>query len=109
STMSADPRADYDAIAAELTSSSPAERGVMFGMPCLKRSGRMFAGFYRDAMVFKLGEPQHGEALALSGARPFDPSGRGRRMKEWFEVPPEHASRWPELADHALRYIAESV
>jgi len=106
--MAADPRAEYDAVAAEITSSSPAERGVMFGMPCLKHNGKMFAGFHRDAMVFKLTAPQHGEALALSGSRLFDPSGQGRPMKEWVEVPAEHASQWPKLAQHALRYVAES-
>lgn len=37
-------------------------------------------------MVFKLPVPQHTDALALSGARLFDPSGRGRPMREWAEV-----------------------
>ena len=100
-----DPRAEYDRVAAELTATSPATAGKMFGMPCLKNDlGKAFAGYYEGAMAFKLPVPAHTEALALPGARLFDPSGRGRPMKEWVEVPSEYASRWIELAQEAMRY-----
>jgi len=105
--MSSDPRAEYDGVVSEMMASSPAISGMMFGMPCLKNNGKAFAGFYQGAMVFKLGAPKHAEALALSGARLFDPSERGRPMKEWVEVPGEHASRWLELAQEAMRYVGE--
>jgi TfoX N-terminal domain len=105
--MSADPRAAYDAIAAELVASAGALKGTMFGMPCLKHSGKMFAGFFQDAMVFKLDAPAHAQALALAGARLFDPSDRGRPMKEWVVVPAAHAARWPEFGRAALEYVAE--
>ena len=106
--MSLDAHATYDAVVAEITASSPTTTGKMFGMPCLKNSnGKMFAGFFEGTMTFKLGGAKHAEALALSGARLFDPSGRGRSMKEWVEVPSEHASMWLELAREALRYVDE--
>ena len=105
--MSTDPLARYNAVAEELVATSPAVAGKMFGMPCLKNNGKAFAGFYQDAMVFKLSGSRHAEALALPGARLFDPTGRGRPMREWVEVPVEHASRWPELARAALRYVDE--
>jgi hypothetical protein len=79
----------------------------MFGMPCLKYDGKMFAGYYKGAMTFKLTGLAHAEALALPGARLFDPSGRGRPMKEWVEVPADHSDRWPEFGDEALRYLRE--
>ena len=107
--MSTDPLKQYDAVTTELVATTPTVAGKMFGMPCLKNNGKAFAGFYQDAMVFKLPVPQHTEALALSGARLFDPSGRGRPMKEWVEVPVEHASRWLELARAALRYVGEGL
>src|SRR6266496_1665643 len=107
-TMSTDPRAEYDAVAGEVTATSSAITGKMFGMPCLKNNGKAFAGFYQGAMVFKLKAPRHGEALALSGARLFDPSGLGRPMKEWVEVPFEHAPNWLELAREALHYVDEA-
>jgi hypothetical protein len=103
--MLSDPRAVYDAITAELALSAGVTPGQMFGMPCLKAGSKAFAGFYHGDMVFKLGTPTHAEALALADAHLFDPSGRGRPMKEWVVVPAEHASQWAALADVARRYV----
>lgn len=103
--MSLDPRAEYDAVVSEMLATSPTTSGKMFGMPCLKNSnGKAFAGFYEGAMVFKLGGASHAEALALSGARLFDPAG-GRPMKEWVVVPFEHSSRWLEFTRFAFDYV----
>lgn len=107
--MPADPRADYDTVVSEMTASSPVTSGKMFGMPCLKNDvGKAFAGFYHGAMVFKLGAPEHGAALALAGAQLFDPGDMGRSMKEWVVVPADHASRWLEFAEAAFRYTSKA-
>jgi hypothetical protein len=105
--MSLDAQAEYDAVVSEMMATSPTSSGKMFGMPCLKNSnGKAFAGFFEGEMVFKLGGANHVEALALSGARLFDPSERGRPMKEWIVVPIEHVSRWLEFARDAFDYVA---
>jgi hypothetical protein len=105
--MSLEPQAEYEAVVSEMTATSSTTSGKMFGMPCLKNSnGKAFAGYFEGAMVFKLGGDSHGEALALSGARLFDPSERGRPMKEWVVVPIEHVSRWLEFARNAFDYVA---
>lgn len=99
-----DPQACYDEIVDDLVARSPdVGTGKMMGMPCVKRGGRMIAGFYQGEMVFKLPDPgQRERALALPGAKLFDPAG-GRPMKEWVQVPAAHASEWPSLAEEALR------
>src|SRR5256885_1418477 len=102
--MSTNAHTIYDEVAGELIASSPATAGKMFGMPCLMNNGKMFAGFFKEAMVFKLTDLAHAEALALPGARLFDPSGGARPMKEWVEIPAEHADRWLEFGQEALRY-----
>ncbi len=99
-------RAAYDAIAAELVETAQATSASMFGMPSLKANGKAFAGYFHGAMVFKLGAPEHGEALSLPGAQLFDPSGRSRPMKEWVQVPAAHVALWQTLAQAALRYVA---
>ncbi len=105
--MSLEPQAEYEAVVSEMMATSPTSSGKMFGMPCLKNSnGKAFAGFFEGEMVFKLGGANHAEALALSGARLFDPSERGRPMKEWVVVPIEHVSRWLEFARNAFDYVA---
>lgn len=56
-------------------------------------------------MVFKLKSDDHTQALSLAGAHLFDPSGKGRAMKEWGQVPYDHAPSWPPLAEAAHRYV----
>ena len=105
--MTLESQAAYEAVVSEMVATSPSTSGKMFGMPCLKNSnGKAFAGYTDGAMVFKLGGASHAEALALSGARLFDPMG-GRPMKEWVVVPVEHNSRWLEFARDAFDYVAE--
>jgi hypothetical protein len=97
-------RVTYDELVEEITSTSPATSGAMFGMPCLKASGKAFAGFTRGAAVFKLSGATHAEALRLAGAHLFDPMG-GRPMKEWVVVPHTHAGAWSRLARAAMAYV----
>jgi hypothetical protein len=105
--MSQDAQTQYNAVAAELSSSLAATTGKMFGMPSLFIGGKAFAGLSGDTMVFKLGGSAHEEALALPGAVLFDPSGRGRPMKEWVVVPSDLADRWADLGQQALQYVAD--
>lgn len=60
----------------------------------------MFAGLHGDDMVFKLRGDAHVKALALEGARLFEPMA-GRQMKAWVQVPPTHETQWAELAREA--------
>jgi hypothetical protein len=107
--MSHDPRAAFDAIAAALGGPPMVVSAQMFGMPCLKHAGKAFAGLHGDAMAFKLGPPAHAAALALPGAHLFDPSGRGRPMKQWVAVPAAASAHWPALAREALHYLTASL
>jgi hypothetical protein len=106
-------RARYDDICDALTGwHRDVRRSTVFGMPCLKRSGRVIAGFIRSegAIVFKLTDPgTHARALAVRGAHLFDPSGRGEHFRQWVVVPAEQAAEWESLAyeavvqDHSVR------
>ena len=102
-----DARERYDELVDDLCAQNDdVEPTQMMGMPCVKRSGKMVAGFAKSegAMVFKLPEPDvHARALALAGAHLFDPSGEGRPFKEWVVVPEAHVDNWESLAHEALR------
>jgi hypothetical protein len=84
-----------------------AEVSQMFGKPCLKVKGKAFACFFESEMVFKLGGSDHEHALGLSGSGLFDPSGKGRPMKEWVQVTYLHKDKWPEFAKSALAYVSK--
>jgi hypothetical protein len=78
----------------------------MFGKPCFKIGGKAFCSFFQEAMVFKLKGDIHARALALEGSVLFDPSGKGRAMREWVQVPMEHKALWPEFATAACEYVS---
>jgi hypothetical protein len=78
--------------------------GTMFGMPCLKRSGKAFAGSFDGGVVIKLGHLEHEQALQLAGAELFDPSGSGRVMKEWVVIPAAHKTKWIKLGVAGMAY-----
>ncbi|MDQ2982742.1 MAG: hypothetical protein M3R70_02285 [Actinomycetota bacterium] len=103
-----DPKQCYEEIVDDLVhQNDDVEPAQMMGMPCVKRGGKMVAGFSRSdsAMTFKLTDEREREgALALEGAHLFDPSGKGRPFKEWVVVPLAHADEWPQLAQQALAH-----
>jgi hypothetical protein len=103
-----DPKARYDQIADELVAENPdVQLGQMMGMPCVKAGGKLVAGIWQEEMVFKLPDEEVREkALALRGARLFDPSGQDKPFKEWVQVPADHMDEWAGLADEALRLRA---
>ena len=77
----------------------------MFGKPCYKINGKAFVCFFKDEMGFKLTGDTHSTALALKDAQLFDPSGKGRAMKEWVQVPYAHKAKWKEFAIVAMEYV----
>jgi hypothetical protein len=108
-----DARERYDELVDDLCArNDDVSPSQMMGMPCIKRGGKMVAGFAsgsglpnsEQAMVFKLPDPAaHAQAMALDGAHLFDPGGNGRPFKEWVVVPFAHAGEWESFAAHALR------
>jgi hypothetical protein len=100
----------FQALVDEFASAdSGITRSQMMGMPCLKVRGKMFAGYWQGAMVFKLSGDEHKQALALKGAHLFDPSDMNRPMKEWVVVPYAHKPKWRSLAQGALDYVASKT
>lgn len=87
------------------SSISGSEKGQLFGKPCYKTKGKAFTCFFEDCMVFKIGGEEHKRAMLLQGAKLFDPSGKGRPMKEWVQVPFEQKGAWKELAIEAFDFV----
>ena len=82
-----------------------AQGGQLFGKPCYKIKGKAFVCFFKEAIVFKLQHPEHEKAMALDGAVLFDPSGKGRPMKEWVQLPFTQKASWKKLAAEAQHYV----
>ena len=64
--------------------------------------------FFPGLHGVKLTGDLHAEALKLKGAVLFDPSGKGRAMKEWVQVAFTHKNKWPEYAKSAMEFVKKT-
>jgi hypothetical protein len=90
----------YDVVVAELCADPAVQETKMMGMRSVKLGGKLFCGEWEDALVVKVGRERVDELIAAGRASPFDPSGRGRPMKDWALVG-EPAGDWLALAEEA--------
>jgi len=99
----------YTAIGQELVEHCGITVGQMFGKPCFKKGNKAFAAFFNDEMVFKLGREKNELILnKYPGTLNWDPSGKGRNMKDWFQISSEYKSDWKELSKRALNFVEEN-
>lgn len=77
----------------------------MMGHPSLKANGKLFCCLFHDDMIFKLTGAAHKKAIALKGAKLFDPGNMGRPMKAWVQLPPAHEKLWTQFTEAALDYV----
>ena len=102
--MTAD--AAFQTIHEQLGGEDGVSAGQLFGKMCLKVNGKAFMALHLETLAFKLTGPEHARALALTGARLWDPSGKNRPMKEWVAVPASAHTVFLELAQSALVYVS---
>ena len=95
----------YRRVVHELSADPEVSEGLMMGMPSLKRGSKMFGGYRDGELLVKVGRERVGELIAAGRARPFDPSGAGRPMKDWALVG-EPSDDWLALADEARAFVA---
>ncbi len=82
-----------------------AEKSQLFGKPCFKLKGKAFTCLFNEQMVFKLTGDAHRSALSLDGAALFDPSGKGRPMKEWVQLPLDYQDQWELYTNSAFDFV----
>lgn len=83
-----------------------AELGNLFGKPCGKINKKAFVAFFQDEMVFKIGREEISFLLAkYENAQNWDPSGKGKAMKDWIQIPNDYQADWPALANQAKDFL----
>lgn len=80
----------------------------MFGKPCYTAHKTSFISFFQNEAAFKLGGDAHAAALALEGAKLFDPSQKGRPFKAWVQIPATHVVQWPAYARAAYDFACNT-
>jgi hypothetical protein len=102
---SVDEPAAYRSVVESLLEDPAVSEALMMGMPSLKNGSKMFGGLREGGLVLKLGRERVDELVASGRAAPFDPSGRGRPMRDWA-VLPAPTDDWMALAHDAKRFVA---
>ena len=92
-------------IASQFSPEQNVAVGKWFGKPCINVGKKTFVILWGRDLVFKLAGQSHTEALQIAGARLFDPRGRGNPMKEWVQIPADHAAVWGRFAKQAYEYV----
>ena len=75
---------DLRDVADELLADPAVRAGKLFGHPCLKIGGKVFACEHEGELLIKL-PPERIAELKAEGARDFEPM--GRKMGGWVKVP----------------------
>lgn len=78
----------------------------MFGKYGVAVNGNVFLCLFNGDFVFKMNGDAHANALKISGAALWDPSGMKRPMKEWVQVPEKNKKEFEKLAEEALKYVS---
>ena len=98
----------YEAVAHELLADPAVVTGKLFGHPCLKIGGKVFACEHEGDLLIKL-PAERLEELKAAGARDFMPM--GRKMNGWVKVPEpdgDAVAAWTDLAEEAKVFVAEA-
>jgi hypothetical protein len=104
----ANARSRYDAISSHLQHSHEAQAGLLYGKPCLLLAAEAFAVYQPDAMAFRLHGRCLTEALALPGAKGWDPLHADRSAPGWVLLPADQVLRWDQFALDAVRCAREA-
>jgi hypothetical protein len=100
----------FNAMARAVDGAEAVTLGKLFGHPSLQENGKAFVLRYHDDLVFKLGRERVDNVLASHPeAMRFDPSGKGRAMKDWLHVPFSLGVDWLTWAESARKFVHDGA
>jgi len=92
----------YHDIAASIPDTKESK---MFGALCIKApNGKAGVMFWKGYMIFKLDGKVAEEAMALKGAKVFEPAD-GRPMNGWIQLSEDHSAKWKKYAQVAMESV----
>ena len=80
--------------------------GKMMSSPGIKFKDKVFAFYYREQMVFKLGRNFDPASIGIGNFSLLSPFKTKPPLADWFEIPAEYNNRWEELAIVAMNKIS---
>jgi hypothetical protein len=102
------PELNFHAIAEKLAAESQTvTTGKMMSSPGIRYNNKVFAFYYHDGMVFRLGRDFDPTTVGIHDYRLLSPFKTKPPLVDWFEIPPAHMQQWEELARLALQRMRE--
>lgn len=99
----------FESIGEEMIARYPdVEWGKMMSSPALTYQNKVFAFFYRDIMVFRLGKGFEPTKFGVKDFRFLNPFKDRPPMKGWFEIPQSEDDHWASLSEEALSSMIAS-
>ena len=99
----------FDGVAESLLGGDVIQ-GKLFGHRCLKVAGKAFLVDFDGDLVFKLGREAMAKWLVdhenLNG---FDPSGKGRPMKDWMQASMAHSDHFQIWAEASMAFARNTA
>ena len=77
--------------------------GKMMSSPGIKYKDKVFAFYYKEQMVFKLGRDFDLPSIGINNFSLLSPFKTKAPLADWFEIPLEYDNRWEELARTAMK------
>ncbi|MEZ4668988.1 MAG: hypothetical protein R3E39_13865 [Anaerolineae bacterium] len=94
----------FSRIAERLVNENPGVAyGKMMSSPAITYKGKVFAFYYADKMVFKLGREFNPEAHGIQHWGVLSPFTSKPPMHDWIEVDAGEMEKWEMLAEQALQ------
>jgi hypothetical protein len=81
--------------------------GKMMSSPGIKYKDKVFAFYYKQQMVFKLGKEFDPPSIGINNFSLLSPFKTKPPLAAWFEIPADYDNRWEELAKMAMKKLAE--
>ncbi len=85
------------------------EPGKMMSSPGITYKGKVFAFFYKDKMVFRLGRNFDVKKTGVLKFELLNPFKNKPPMKDWFIISEIDEPKWEKLANSALLEIQKKV
>ncbi len=76
--------------------------------PGIRYKNKVFAFYYREAMVFRLGREFDSTTMGIHDYQLLSPFKTRPPLVGWFVIPPTHLPQWEELARLALERMRET-
>jgi hypothetical protein len=81
--------------------------GKMMSSPGIKYKNKVFAFYYREQMVFRLGREFDLPSMGIDNFSLLNPFKTKPPLADWFQIPAEYGNRWEKLALIAMNKIAD--